>query len=180
MYYWITHRDAVKALSVLYDSLASWPLAIVAITLIALGGMESGSASTALAGAGAALAGAAATEFSGLLRQRRAQDREDEKERRRDLDETRRLAYMALMSKGTRSYEVAATIANALGHHQQADDIADGLAHLTALANGDPDNGGEREAWLNGLIEMLSIQLGDRRKLADGYLADGTHDQNTS
>ena len=58
-----------------------------------------------------------------------------EEGRKRDLDETRRLAYMALMSKGTQNYELAATIANALVHHQQAAEVGDALTYLMLTAH---------------------------------------------
>jgi len=91
-----------------------------------------------MVGAGSALAGAAAARFVDLDRERRTEVKRAEEDRKRDLDETRRLAYMALMSKGTRNYELAATIANALVHHQQAAEVGDALTYLTALADGDP------------------------------------------
>jgi hypothetical protein len=49
----------------------------------------------------------------------------------RDLDETRRLLYMALLCKGTKKYNLAGTIVNAIKHHQGVDidpDASDGVA----------------------------------------------------
>jgi hypothetical protein len=87
-----------------------------------------------------------------------------EEGRKRDLDETRRLAYMALMSKGTRNYELAATIANALVHHQQTAEVGDALTHLTVLANGGPGNTDESEEWLNDQVWEITSELGDYSK----------------
>jgi hypothetical protein len=56
-----------------------------------------------MVGAGSVLAGAAAARFIDLDRERRIGVKQAEEGRKRDLDETRRLAYMALMSKGTRN-----------------------------------------------------------------------------
>jgi hypothetical protein len=71
--------------------------------LLVLGAVGSDPASTAMVGAGSALAGAAAARFIDLDRERRIGVKQAEEGRKRDLDETRRLAYMALMSKGTRN-----------------------------------------------------------------------------
>jgi hypothetical protein len=113
-----------------------------------------------MVGAGSALAGAAAARFIDLDRERRIEVKQAEEGRKRDLDETRRLAYMALMSKGTRNYELAATIANALVHHQQAAAVGDALTYLTALANGGPGNTDESEEWLNEQIWEITSELG--------------------
>ncbi len=84
-----------------------------------------------------------------------------EQGRKRDLDETRRLAYMALMSKGNRNYELAATIANALVHHQQAAAVGDALIYLTTLADDGSGNTDESEEWLNEQIWAITEKLGD-------------------
>jgi hypothetical protein len=132
--------------------------------LLVLGAVGSAPASTAMVGAGSALAGAAAARFIDLDRERRTEVKQAEEGRKRDLDETRRLAYMVLMSKGTRNYELAATIANALVHHQQAAEVGDALTHLTALANGGPGNTDESEEWLNEQIWGITSELGDYSK----------------
>ena len=132
--------------------------------LLVLGAVGSAPASTAMVGAGSALAGAAAARFIDLDREHRIGVKQAEDGRKRDLDETRRLAYMALMSKGTRNYELAATIANALVHHQQAAAVGDALNHLTALANGGPGNTDESEEWLNDQIWEITSELGDYPK----------------
>lgn len=122
-----------------------------------------------MVGAGSALAGAAAARFIDLDRERRTEAKRAEDDRKRDLDETRRLAYMALMSKGTRNYELAATIANALVHHQQAAEVGDALTYLTALADGGPGDIDASEEWLNEQIWGITSELGDysKRNLPD-------------
>lgn len=150
-----------KFLPALRYSWSAGPLALGAIVLLVLGAVGSAPASTAMVGAGSALAGAAAARFIDLDRERRTEVKQAEEGRKRDLDETRRLAYMALMSKGTRNYELAATIANALVHHQQAAEVGDALTHLTALANGGPGGIDESEEWLNEQIWGITSELED-------------------
>jgi hypothetical protein len=68
---------------------------------------------------------------------------------------------MALMSKGTRNYELAATVANALVHHQQAAEVGDALMNLTILANGGPGDIDTSEEWLNEQIWGITSELRD-------------------
>jgi hypothetical protein len=150
-----------KFLLALGYSWSAGPLALAAIVLLVLGAVGSAPASTAMVGAGSALAGAAAARFIDLDRERRTEVKQAEAARRRDLDETRRLAYMALMCIGTRNYELAATIANALLHHQQAVGYNYALGHLKTLADGGPGDTGEAEEWLNEQISEITGMLGD-------------------
>ncbi len=69
----------------------------------------------------------------------------------RDLDETRRLLYMVALARRTPHYELAATLVNAICHHQGAgnpDDVADRI--VRAL-----DGGGGRK-WLRRQIRRCS------------------------
>ena len=68
-------------------------LLAVASALLLVLGMPS---KAALAGAGFAFLGAAVTRTVDLARESRVEATETEASRRRDLDETRRVAYMAL------------------------------------------------------------------------------------
>ena len=77
---------------------------------------------------------------------------------------------MALMSKGTQNYKLAATIANALVHHQQAAEVGDALTHLTALANGGTGNTDESEEWLNE--QIWDNQRAGRLLQSRTYLTD--------
>jgi hypothetical protein len=126
---------------------------LIAIALVVTGAAGPAQTAAALVAAGAALLGAAATKVADLGTERReATDR--------DLDETRRLAYTALMSPGSRNYYLAATVANALAHHQHTASADDALEHLRTLADGN-DPGGQSEAWLKQQIDTINTRLGD-------------------
>lgn len=76
---------------------------------------------------------------------------------RRDLDETRRLAYMVLASRLTGKYELVATLTNALAHHQGHGSPEQVMAHLVAVAeHGDPQS----IAWLKKRISRITAELG--------------------
>ena len=137
------------------------PLAVAAVVLLVLGAVLglSASAGAAMVGAGAALAGAAATRIIDLDRERRADAAQAAASRRQDLDETRRLAYMVLAARDTGGYELAATVVNALAHHQSAVDSDTAMRHVTAILNGRGGDTAESEAWLRGQIARLTGQL---------------------
>lgn len=137
------------------------PLALAAVVLLVLGAVLglSASAATAMVGAGAALAGAAATRIIDLDRERRADAARAAASRRQDLDETRRLAYMVLAAQDTGQYELAATVVNALAHHQSAIDPDTALRHVTAIMNGHGGDTAESEAWLRRQIARLTSEL---------------------
>lgn len=151
-------RDVLSALRYHWSAL---PLALAAVVLLVLGaGLGlSASASTAMVGAGAALAGAAATRIIDLDRERRAEAAQAAVDRRRDLDETRRLAYTVLAARGTGCYELAATVVNALAHHQSAVDPDTAMRHVTAIMDGCGGDTAENEAWLRGQIERITDEL---------------------
>lgn len=71
----------------------------------------------AAAAAGFALAGAAVTRAVDVTQERRRDKAAAQERRRSDLDETRRVAYMALIAGESRHYELVAAVANALAHH---------------------------------------------------------------
>jgi hypothetical protein len=78
--------------------------------------------------------------------------------RAKDLDETRRLAYMALLSTRTKKYNLAGTLVNALKHHHAVDLDADEIAgHVVGVIEGGDDAG---EAWLRGQISRITDELG--------------------
>jgi hypothetical protein len=89
-------------------------LAVAAIGFLVAGAPLS---KEAAAGAGFALAGAAITRAVDVTQERRREQAEIRERRRADLDETRRLAYMALVAGTTAHPELVATVANALAHH---------------------------------------------------------------
>jgi hypothetical protein len=84
--------------------------------------------------------------------------------RARDLDETRRLLYMALVFSRTEKYELAGTLINALKHHQGVDPDPDaGAGHasaelvnrVVAYVNGH----GDQDGWLLKQIEAATEYL---------------------
>ncbi len=136
------------------------PLALAAIVLLIWGAALSAPASTAMIGAGSALAGAAATRVIDLDRERRAEAAQVAANHRRDIDETRRLAYMALAARGTERYELTATIVNALAHHGLAVDPEVAIEHVQNLVGDSPVNRSESRRWLQGLIDQITAELG--------------------
>jgi hypothetical protein len=114
-----------------------------------------------MVGAGSALAGVAAARIIDLDRERRAERKEAEASRRRDLDETRRIAYMALASRETDRYEVVATIANALAHHGSAIDQSKVMSNILTVVTGGPGDVGESISWLRREIARLTKELGE-------------------
>ncbi len=100
-------------------------LGLAAVVLLVLGAP----ARAALAGAGFALVGAAVTRAIDLAKERRAEAAQADANRRRDLDETRRVAYMALQAN-SRAPELVATIMNALAHHGLAVDPEESARHI--------------------------------------------------
>lgn len=53
-----------------------------------------------------------------------------------DLDEARRLLYMARLRQRTDKYELAGTLVNALAHHQGAGDPDEIADHVVAVIEG--------------------------------------------
>jgi hypothetical protein len=150
-------------LSALRYHWSALPLALAAVVLLILGAVLglSAPAATAMVGAGAALAGAAATRIIDLDRERRAEAAQAAADRRRDLDETRRLAYMAMAGHTdptSKSYELAATLVNALAHHQSAIDPDIAMQHVQAVVFGLVGSR-EGEEWLRGQIERITAEL---------------------
>ncbi len=73
--------------------------------------------------------------------------------------ETRPGPNMALAARGTERYELAATIVNALAHHQSAVDPDVAMRHVTAIvANGSGDTS-QSGAWLGGHIDRITTEL---------------------
>jgi hypothetical protein len=133
-------------------------LTIASILLIVLG-VVLHARGTALLGAGSALAGAAFTRTVDLARERRAETVRAREARERDLDETRRIAYMALTSRETDRYELVATIVNALAHHGSAVDPDEALRHVTAVVKGSAGKTNESETWLRNQIHRITADL---------------------
>jgi hypothetical protein len=77
-------------------------------------------------------------------------------DRRRDLDETRRLAYAALLAPGvSRDPVLVATIVNALAHHGLAVDPDIAAEHVQ-----NAQSTGESRGWLRDQIDRITAELG--------------------
>jgi hypothetical protein len=70
----------------------------------------------------------------------------------RDLDETRRLLYMAIVAGKTKRYNLAGTLINALRHHQGVTDPELEVRVLELLDGPEPPD----EAWARAQIERLT------------------------
>ena len=95
------HRGVEQLVSALRKHWSAVPLGLAAVILLVLSAVLSAPASTALVGAGSALAGVAAARIIDLEREHRTQAAQAEVRRQHDLDETRRIAYMALACRET-------------------------------------------------------------------------------
>jgi hypothetical protein len=123
-------------------------LGVAAVVLLALGAP----AKAALAGAGFAFVGAAVTRGIDLAKERRAEAAQEDASRRRDLDETRRFAYAALVG-GSSDPVLVATIVNALAHHNLAIDPDVAADHIQNL------NSAESRRWLREQIDRITAEL---------------------
>ena len=144
------------ARQVLRDYWSAGLLGLAAVVLLALGAP----AKAALAGAGFAFIGAAATRAIDIAKERRAETAQAEANRRRDLDETRRVAYMALYGATSRAPELVATIANALAHHGLAVDPDVAAHHVSYLMSGQHITIDESRRWLQEQIDRITAELG--------------------
>ena len=77
----------------------------------------------------------------------------------RDLDETRRVAYMALASVDYHDRELAGTLVNALVHHQRAATVDEAMQQVTALLK-DPQDEHAR-GWLLSHVQRITAQLSE-------------------
>jgi hypothetical protein len=79
-----------------------------------------------------------------------------------DFDETRRLAYMALLVPETKRFNLVGTLVNALVHHHAVKDLPpDEVArHVINVVEGtDPDKASE--TWLRAQVDRITAELGD-------------------
>jgi hypothetical protein len=101
-----------------------------------------------------------AGRIADLARERRAEQAAASASRRRDLDETRRLAYMALASTDTSRYERVASIVNALAHQGAEINRDEALRRVTAVVEGVPRDAEVVKIWLFAQIDRMSNELG--------------------
>jgi hypothetical protein len=141
-----------------------WSVLLLAVA--AVGFLLAGAPLTkeAAAGAGFALAGAAITRMVDVAQERRREQAVAQERRRTDLDETRRVAYMALIAGETRwtlqsisAYELIATVANAFAHHGHQVPFEEAATHLAEVVNGETE--GDSGRWLREQIDQLTAKL---------------------
>jgi hypothetical protein len=132
-------------------------LLLAAIVLLGLGAPTK----EALAGAGFALFGAAVTRGIDLAKERGAQGAQADATRRKDLDETRRVAYIALVGRTTLNPDLVATLVNALAYHGSGVDSGLAARHVANIVNG-TDGKGDSERWLRGHIDRITAELDGR------------------
>jgi hypothetical protein len=131
-------------------------LGVAAVGLLTLGAP----AKAALAGAGFAFIGAAVTRGIDLAKERRAEAVQADADRRRDLDETRRLAYAMLAKRpSARDPMLVATLVNALAHHGLGVDPDIATRYLSSIDQGLRSGGSK---WLREQIDRITAELGDR------------------
>jgi hypothetical protein len=144
-----------KVLSALRGYWSAVLLGLAAVVLLALGAP----AKAALAGAGFAFIGAAVTRGIDLAKERRAEAAQADADRRRDLDETRRVAYMALQANSG-APELVATIVNALAHHGLAVNPEEAARHVQNLVSNMPIDRDRSRRWLQEQIDRITAELG--------------------
>jgi hypothetical protein len=111
----------------------------------------------AAAAAGFAFTGAAITRMVDVTQERRREKAAAQERRRTDLDETRRVAYMALVAGTTGHPELVATVANALAHHGLQVPFQEAAAHLATVVGGGTE--GESARWLQEQIDHITAKL---------------------
>jgi hypothetical protein len=119
----------------------------------------------ARAGTTAGFAGALAMIVRAFdINQRRTKDKaESEKRRQAAVDETRRVASIALLANKSKHPELVATAANALAHHDlghQRVPFDEAAAHLVSVVNGAGDHEAS-ERWLRDQIAQLDALRDD-------------------
>jgi hypothetical protein len=135
--------------------------ALISVGLFVLGVAYSEERSL-LVGAGSALAGATFTRVADQTREHRAEQAAARANHQRDLDETRRVAYMALLCGKTDRYEVAATTINALVHHGAGVDFSEAFVYVIAAVQGGRSCKAKvGRAWLQEQIGRITGELAE-------------------
>lgn len=132
-------------------------LGVAALVLLLLGAPTK----AALAGVGFAFIGAALTRAVDVAKEHRTAAAQAEAERRRDLDETRRLAYMALQLDEIPHAELNATLINALVHHglETDQDVAMEQIAFLLSPNASTRTKDESKDWVFKQIERITDEL---------------------
>ncbi len=113
--------------------------------------------------------GALVAYAAGIAQERRRETADAVVTQRRDLDETRRLAYMALVARSPNHPELVATVGNALAHHGLRVPFEEAPVHLATVVDGGPhaerptaeSPTAESGHWLRELVHRITNELGD-------------------
>jgi hypothetical protein len=136
---------------------AYWTALLLALGAVVLLGL-SVPTKEAITGAGFALLGAAITRSVDLAKERRAEAAQAASAHREDLDETRRVIYIALAGRTTRNPDLVATLVNALAYHGSRVDPEIAATHVANVVNAS-DPGGESERWLRRQVDRINNEL---------------------
>lgn len=92
----------------------------------------------------------------------------DDDKRERDLDETRRLLYMASVASRTERYNLVGTVVNALVHHHAHAGISaeEATEHLLRVVrDGSEGSAAESRDWLDRQISRITSELSENSGL---------------
>lgn len=111
------------------------------------------------------LLGASIAFWVSSLQEWRREAADAVKARRRDLDETRRLTYMALIASKSRHPELVGTVGHALAYHGLAVPFDQAAHHLAAVVDHPPGMADDQirasEQWLRDLIDRITRERGE-------------------
>jgi hypothetical protein len=140
-----------------------WSVVVLAAFTVALigAGFVAGNEFT---GAGLAVLGATVTRAVDIKQERERLRIAALEARRRDLDETRRLLYLAYMAWPDLPRDLASTLVNALAHHGLRVSRIESLDHLMfpPTAEGDDSASEAALSWILNLIDVITDELDDK------------------
>jgi hypothetical protein len=121
-------------------------------------------AGTEFTGAGLAVLGATVTRAVDIKQERERQRTAALEARRKDLDETRRMLYLAYMAWPDLPRDLASTLVNALAHHGLRVSRLESLDHLMfpSTAEGDDEASEAALSWILNLIDVITAELDDK------------------
>lgn len=110
------------------------------------------------AAAGFALLGAALVRWLDVWNEQASKREMSIAEQRKALDETRRVAYMALLAGTSGRHELVGTLVNALVHHAKVTSYEEAAANVPTVVNG-ADESSEPGTWLRHKIHLMTERL---------------------
>ncbi len=148
------------SLPVLRNYRSAIPFALVAVGCLIAAARLHVLSKEAVGSIGFLFAGAAVTRWIDIAAERKRDAAEANARRHNDLDETRRLLYMALIVGTTgesRGAELIGTIVNALAHHQSQVSSDEATKHIAAVVRGNAGN--KSEQWIRDQIKRITTEL---------------------